>query len=188
MGKPFVNFHNHSYFSLLGAVSSPKNIILKAKELGCKAVALTDAGNGHGLVEFQEAAVKEDMKAILGVEIALSFDSRFEKRPGIDGQEGHIVLIAKNKEGYKNLVTLMSKASLEGLYNQARIDIDLLEEHKEGLFCLTGSVAGVVGKSLEDMGEEKTLELLKTLENLFGKNLLFEFLKIQINSLADEPP
>lgn len=179
MGKPFVNLHSHSHYSLLEAVSSPKKILAHAKSLGCPAVALTDKGNGHGLVEFREMAQKEEIQSILGAEIALSFDSRFEKRPGIDGEEGHLVFLAQNPTGYTHLVRLLSQASMEGLYMQPRIDFELLEKHKEGLICLTGSVKGILAKALEDYGKNRALEILEKLHNLFGDRLYLEFVALE---------
>lgn len=175
MGKPFVNLHTHSCYSILEAVPKPQEILEKAKELGCEAVALTDTGNGHGLVEFVEQAKKVgDIKPIVGTEIALSLDSRFEKRAGIDGKEGSLVLLAQNEAGYKNILTLISQGAMQGFYHQPRIDLELLEEHKEGVVCLTGSESGVIARVLDEYGEEKATNILQQLKNIFEDRLYLE--------------
>lgn len=173
MGKPFVNLHTHSFYSLLEATSSPRKILEKAKSIDSPAVALTDTGGGYGLVEFYEEAEKAGIKPILGAEVFVASDSRFERRAGIDGKEGHIVLLARNKEGYQNLLTLISHAYLEGFYYKPRVDWELLEEYKKGLFVLTGATGGILGKALRNHGSEKATQELKKLKEIFGKDQLF---------------
>jgi len=174
MGKQFVNLHTHSYYSLLEASSTPKDILTKAKKLEYSAVALTDSGVGYGLIDFYEQAQKlKDIKPILGAEIFIARDSRFERRAGIDGREGHVVLIAKNKAGYQNLLKIISHAYLDGFYYKPRIDFEFLEKHKEGLLALTGSTGGLIGKALERYGEKKAQDAFDTLFKIFGKENLF---------------
>ncbi|MCF7918139.1 DNA polymerase III subunit alpha [Candidatus Gracilibacteria bacterium] len=176
MPKAFVNLHTHSFYSLLEATASPTKILTKAKEWQYPAVALTDTGGGYGLLEFYEEAQRiGDVKPILGVEIAVSSDSRFERRAGMDGREGHIVLLARNTEGYKNLLQLLSYAYLEGFYYKPRVDWELLEEYKKGLFVLTGATGGLLGKAFSDQGEKKAIEVFDRIRKIFGKeNVLCE--------------
>ncbi len=180
MGKPFVNLHTHSFYSLLHASASPKDIITKAASLGCPAVALTDSGAGYGLVDFYEQAEKNGkVKPILGAEMFIAQDSRFEQRMGIDGQEGYIVVLARNKQGYQNLLKLVSHGYLEGIYsysNRPRIDFELLEKYKEGLIVLTGGVKGSIGKIFFERGESKAIEYFNRLQNLFKDNLYIELI------------
>ena len=130
MSAEFVNLHTHSYYSILEAPFPPNQILQRAKELGHKKVALTDKGHGYGLLEFYMAAGKEEgIEPILGCEIAVGKDSRFEKRAGIDGKEGTIVLLAKNYKGYQNLLKILSIGSLEGFYYQPRVDFEILKEY-----------------------------------------------------------
>ena len=171
--KIFVNLHTHSYYSILSASQSPEKICEKAKKLNCPAVALTDTANGHGMIEFYEIAKKEKIKPILGAEIFFSKDSRFEKRVGIDGKEGYLVLLAKNETGYQNLLKILSIGSLEGFYYKPRIDLEILEKYKEGLFCLTGSTGGLIGKTLQNFGKPKTQEIFQKINNIFGVNNFF---------------
>lgn len=170
MSKSFVNLHTHSYYSILSALSSPKAILEKAKSLGYPAVALTDTGVGYGLVDFYEQAQKiEGIKPILGAEVFVAQDSRFEQRAGMDGKEGHIVLLIKNNKGYQNLLKIISKAHLEGFYYKPRADWELLEEYSEGLIALTGSTGGLVGKALQERGEQYAEQQLEKIVKIYGK-------------------
>ena len=174
MAKPFVNLHTHSFYSLLQGSASPKAVLEKAKSFGCPAVALTDSGAGYGLIDFYEQAenVKE-IKPILGAELFVGTDSRFERRAGIDGREGHVVVLAKNKVGYQNLLKLISHAHLEGFYYKPRVDFELLEKYREGLILLTGSVSGLVGKAFHQFGKEKAEELFEKINTAFGAENVF---------------
>ncbi len=174
MTAAFVNLHTHSHYSILEAPFAPKAILEKAKEMGHGKVAITDRGNGHGLVEIVMQAKKVgDIEPILGVELAVSLDGRFEKRAGMDGKEGYIVLLAQNQKGYENLLALISKAHLEGFYYQPRVDLELLREHSEGLYVLTGARLGLVGKAYFDYGSEKGEETLGILQEIFGKENVY---------------
>ena len=175
MSKSFVNLHTHSFYSILAGTMPPKKILEVAKAHGCPGVALTDSGVGYGLVDFLEQSPKfEGVKPILGAEFFLSEASRFEKRPTIDGQEKHIVLLVQTEEGYKNLLQLISKSHLEGFFNQPRIDWDLLETHKDGLICLSGTSEGHLGTLFYQQGAAKALDFLDKLRLLFTDNLYLE--------------
>lgn len=171
MIQKYVNLHTHSYYSILESVLSPQDILDKAEKLGHPKVALTDKGNGYGLVEFYEKSKKAGtVKPILGVEIFLTKDSRFEKRIGIDGREKYLVLLAKNQKGYENLLKIISAGNLEGLFQEkARIDYETLEQHAEGLICLTGDFNGYLADSFLNLGETKAEENLQKLITIFGK-------------------
>ncbi len=174
MPKPFVNLHTHSFYSLLEATPRPRAILEKAKSLTCPAVALTDTGSGYGLLDFYEEAEKlKDIQPILGAEIFVANDSRFERRAGIDGREGHIVILAKNKAGYRNLLQLLSIGYLEGFYYKPRVDFETLEKYKDGLFVLTGGTGGMIGKAFDSFGEKKAEEALKKVLEVFGKENVF---------------
>jgi DNA polymerase-3 subunit alpha len=156
---------------------SPKQLLSRAKELGCPAVGLTDSGAGYGLVEMFQLAKGTGVKPLLGVELAVAADSRFEKRSGIDGREGHLVLLAKNMQGWKNLLFLISQAALEGMYYKPRVDWELLEKYSEGLLVLSGGTAGLVGRSFRDFGPEQAEKTIAHIQNIFGKeNFFLEFI------------
>ncbi len=174
--KEFVNLHTHSFYSILESSMSPQALIDRALELGHKSVALTDSGAAYGLVEFFKKSEKSGIKPILGVEIAVSVDSRFEKRSGIDGKEGSLILLAKDTKGYENLVKIISYAQLEGFYSKPRADFELLEKYKEGLIVLTGGMGGMMAKQLDKFGKEKAKEVVDKIHKIFGKNLYLELI------------
>ena len=174
MPKQFVNLHTHSFYSILQSTMSPQVILEKAKSLSCESVALTDSGVGYGLIDFYKKAEKVgDIKPILGVEIAISKDSRFEKRTGIDGKEGYVVLLAQSKKGYENLLKLISIAHLEGFFEQPRIDWEILENYSNDLICLSGGESGLIGSQYLNNNPERSKKYLNNLLNIFGKDRFF---------------
>lgn len=173
----FVNLHTHSWYSILEATMSPKQILSRAKELNCPAVGLTDSGAGYGLVEIFQLAKDTGIKPLLGVELAVATDSRFEKRAGIDGREGHLVLLAKNMQGWKNILFLISQAALEGMYYKPRVDWELLTKYSEGIIILSGGTAGLVGRAFRDFGPEQAEKTITHIQDVFGKeNFFLEFI------------
>ncbi len=174
MPKKFVNLHTHSFYSILESSMSPKDILEKAKSLKYEAVALTDSGVGYGLIDFYKKAKNiGEIKPILGVELAISKDSRFEKRTGIDGKEGYIVLLAQSKKGYENLLKLITIANLEGFFEQPRIDWEILKKYNNDLICLTGDEKGLIGSEYLNNNPKRAKKYLKNLVNIFSKNRLF---------------
>jgi DNA polymerase-3 subunit alpha len=176
MTKTYVNLHAHSFYSILKASPSPKKILAHAQSLGHKYTALTDTNVTHGLINFVEQVKKinGDITPILGAEIAVAKDSRFERRAGIDGREGHIVLLAQNQTGWENLLAIMSTAALQGLYHQPRTDWEFLAEHNEGLICLTGSKNSLITKALKNGGEPEANKIITKLKNIFEDRLYLE--------------
>ena len=119
-----------------------------AKSLGQKAIAITDHGTMYGAVAFYNACKKEGIKPIIGCEVYVAPHSRFDKTRGNDGAYYHMVLLCKNETGYRNLIKLVSAGFTEGFYVRPRIDTQLLLEHKEGLICLSGCIAGYIPSML----------------------------------------
>ncbi len=140
----FTHLHVHSHYSLLDGLPKIDNLIERIKELNMDACALTDHGVMYGAVEFYEKAKKAGIKPIIGVEIYIAIESMLQKRPGIDNKRYHMVLLAKNETGYRNLVKLVTKAHLEGFYYKPRIDENLLAEHSEGLIGFSGCLQGKI--------------------------------------------
>ncbi len=170
----FVNLHTHSFYSILSGTLSPKNILELAQSHEAPGVAITDSGVGYGILDFFEASAKfEGVKPIAGAEVFLTLDSRFERRAGIDGKEGHIVLLAQNTQGYENLVKILSLSQLEGFYYKPRADIELLKKYSKGLVCLTGTSGGVFGRLWRDFGEEKALGFLAEIQSIYGHENVF---------------
>jgi DNA polymerase-3 subunit alpha len=148
----YVHLHNHTHYSLLDAACTPDQLIRAAVEDGQSAIALTDHGVMFGCYEFYKKAKKAGIKPIIGCEVYLATGSRFDRiatRKG-SGQRNyhHLVLLAKNNQGYKNLMKLVSLGHTEGFYYKPRIDRELLVQYKEGLIAVSACLAGVVNEPL----------------------------------------
>ena len=179
----FVNLHAHSHYSLLDGFGSPKEIILRAKELGYPAAALTDHGVTYGLLEFYQAAKAEGVKPILGCEMYVATRSRFDKEAKIDVKPYHLTVLAKNNTGYENILKLTTKAHLEGFYYKPRVDYDLLKEHGEGLIVLSGCLAAHLPRLILSENEEEIHNLVKKYIDIFGKENYY--LEVQDNPLIE---
>ena len=141
---PFVHLHTHTEYSLLDGASRIPELIAEAKNLGMKALAMTDHGQMYGAVTFYKEAKKAGIKPIIGCEIYLAPQSRRDTFE-VDGvRYYHLILLAENETGYRNLVQLVSLANLEGVYYKPRVDKELLRKYHEGLICLSACVAGEI--------------------------------------------
>ena len=129
----FVHLHIHSEFSLLDGANRIKDIPVRAKELGMDAIAITDHGVMYGVIDFYKACKKEGIKPIIGCEVYVAPRKRTDKENGIDNKYYHLILLAKNNQGYKNLSKLVSIGFTEGYYYKPRIDLEVLEKYSEGL-------------------------------------------------------
>ena len=170
----FVHLHTHSHYSLLDGLSKIGPLVDRAKELGMEALALTDHGNLYGSVEFYKKAKAAGIKPIIGVETYVARHSRLSKDPKVDNIRYHLTLLVKDKEGYRNLVQLITKSHLEGFYYKPRIDKELLEKYHEGLICLSGCFSGEVGKLLRAGDKEGAEEAIKYYHGLFGEDYYLE--------------
>ena len=159
-GMPdFVHLHVHSEFSLLDGMCRIKDLPKRAKELGMKAIALTDHGVMYGAVNFYKEWVKEGIKPIIGCEVYVAPRTRFDKESGIDDNYAHLILLAKNKTGYQNLIKLVSMSFTDGYYYKPRIDLEILEEYSEGLICLSACLAGQINQAILQDNMEKAKEI-----------------------------
>lgn len=168
----FVHLHVHTQFSLLDGAARIKDLVARAKEQGMDALAITDHGAMYGVVDFYKECKAQGIKPILGIETYVAPRSRFEKA-GMR-ENAHLILLAKNKTGYKNLMALSSKAFLEGFYYRPRIDYDLLEEYKEGLICLSACLAGDIPTMLLNGRDGEARDLAKRLKNAFDDDFYIE--------------
>ena len=160
----FVPLHLHTEYSLLDGAIRIKELVERAAAFKMPAVAITDHGNLFGAVEFYRLATKAGIKPIIGCEVYIAPGSRLEKRVSSDAEEAsfHLILLAKDNNGYRNLVTLVTKAYTEGFYYKPRIDRDLLEQYSGGLIgltaCLKGEVPYYLQRGMTDKAREKALE------------------------------
>lgn len=167
---PFVHLHNHSHYSLLDGLPKIKPMVARAKELGFPALALTDHGNMYGAIEFYKACTEAGIKPIIGQEAYIAPNKLDQKRPRIDDKYYHMILLAKNLEGYRNLMRLTSIAHKQGFYYKPRMDLDVLKEHSEGLIATSGCVRGLVPRALIDEKPDKAKELIAKHLEIFGED------------------
>mgnify|MGYP004457597499 FL=1 len=179
----FVHLHIHSEFSLLDGANRIKNLPVRAKELGMNAIALTDHGVMYGVIDFYKACKKEGIKPIIGCEVYIAPRSRFDKEPNIDNKYNHLILLAKNNEGYKNLSKLVSIGFVDGYYYKPRIDLEVLEKYHEGLICLSGCLAGSLNQALLNGNNEKAEEIALWHKRVFGEDY---YIEVQNNGLQEQ--
>lgn len=164
----FVHLHVHSHYSLLDGLAKIDDLVAKAKENGMEALALTDHGVMYGIVEFYQKCKAAGIKPILGMEAYIARFGRHNKRAKIDERPYHLVLLAKNRTGYQNLIKLTTIAHLEGFYYKPRIDWELLEKYHEGLIALSACLQGEIPSAILNNDFEKTAEIILKYKNLFG--------------------
>ncbi len=177
----FVHLHVHTQYSILDGASEIKTLIRRAKELGMPALAITDHGNMYGLKEFHDFAVKEGVKPILGCEVYV-VKNRFEKDK--DEKAGdHLILLAKNLEGYHNLCKIVSYSWTEGFYYKPRIDKTLLRDYGKGLICCSACLGGELPQAIlrGDMAEAE--RVVCEFKELFGEDY---YLEMQLHPAGDE--
>ncbi|MEK7658525.1 MAG: DNA polymerase III subunit alpha [Patescibacteria group bacterium] len=165
----FTHLHVHSHYSLLDGLPKIDELLDYVKELGMDSVALTDHGVMYGAIEFFKKAKTKGIKPIIGCEVYVAIDKMQDKRPNIDNRRHHLILLAKNEQGYKNLVKLVSKAHLEGFYYKPRIDEELLSAHAEGLIGLSACIQGKIPRLLLSKKDDEAEETAKRYESFFGK-------------------
>ncbi|MBI4039609.1 DNA polymerase III subunit alpha [Candidatus Daviesbacteria bacterium] len=164
----FVHLHVHTEYSLLDGLAKIPELFKKAKDCGMDALAITDHGALYGAVKFYNEAKKQGMKPIIGCEMYLATRSRLDKEVQKDDY-GHLVLLAKNETGYKNLLQLVTLAHLEGYYYKPRIDLELLDKYHEGLVALSGCLGGAVSSLLVKGQDKKAQETANKLAQIFGQ-------------------
>ncbi len=171
MAKPqFVHLHVHSHYSLLDGLGKIPELIAKAKENDMPALALTDHGVLYGAIEFFNECKKAGIKPIIGQEAYIAPRSMADKAAGVDTKPYHMVLLAKNLEGYKNLIKITSAAHLEGYYYKPRVDRDFLSRHSKGLVGTTACLASETSRMILDGRFDELEETVKTYQEIFGKD------------------
>jgi len=182
----FVHLHCHSEYSLLDGANKIDKLFARIKKLKQPAVAMTDHGNMFGAVEFYREAMSNGIKPIIGCEIYVAPTSRFERK-GVDKgpkeYNNHLILLAKNREGYRNLCKLVSLGYIEGFYYKPRIDKEILREFNGGLIALSACLQGEVSQALSGGQFEKAKFAAETYASIFGDRY---YIEIQDNKLAEQ--
>jgi DNA polymerase-3 subunit alpha len=180
MGQ-FVHLHLHSCYSLLDGACRIDELLDDAQRAGMPAVGLTDHGVLYGVFEFYEKAKARGIKPIIGCEMYVAPRSRHGRTPKLDDNPYHLIVLAENNEGYRNLLTLVSQASLEGFYYKPRIDKELLTEHSKGLIGFSACLAGEVPEMILKNDLRKAKESAAVYQDIFGKGNFF--LEVQDHDL-----
>ncbi len=181
----FTHLHVHTEYSLLDGSSKIKEITSRAKELGMKSLAITDHGVMYGVIDFYKAAKEVGIKPILGCEVYVAPGSRFDKQPGeSESRYYHLVLLAENNTGYKNLMKIVSRGFTEGFYYKPRVDYEVLEQFHEGIIALSACLAGEVQRYLARGMYEAGCEAAKRYEGIFGKGNFF--LELQDHGIPEQ--
>ncbi len=179
----FTHLHVHSEYSLLDGLSKIDQLLEQVRRLGMNSVALTDHGAMHGIFDFYIKAKDAGIKPIVGVEIYKAKNSRFDKQSSLEHDQYHLVLLAKDYQGYKNLLKIVTYAHLEGYYYKPRADFEILEKHKEGLIALSACLKGEIPFLLKQGQTNEAEKILQKYLDIFGENF---YLEIQRHPKMDE--
>lgn len=182
--KPeWVSLHQHTEYSLLDSSAKISNLIKRAKELGMKSIAITDHGVMYGCVEFYKEAMKQGIKPIIGCEIYVASKSMYIKQQDKENETYHLVLLVKNKIGYKNLMQIVSKASVEGFYYKPRVDYEFLKDHSEGLIALSACLGGEIQSNILKGNLEKAKNIALKYKNIFEDGF---YLELQYHGMEEQ--
>lgn len=173
----FAHLHLHTQYSILDGATAIPDIAKKAAKDGMEAVAITDHGNMFGVKLFHKLLNKEKIKPILGVEAYVARRGLHRKEAKIDGSGWHLVLLAKNKNGYKNLMKMVSVSFLEGNYYKPRIDKELLSKHHEDIIALSACLGGEINQKLMNESQDAAEEAAKWYQDLFGDDFYLELMR-----------
>jgi len=182
MGK-FVHLHVHTQYSLLDGSARIKDLIARTKELGMDSIAITDHGAAYGIIEFYKEATAQGIKPIIGCEVYVARRTLYDKEPNIDSDYYHLVLLAKNMKGYKNLIKLVSKGFIDGFYYKPRVDHDTIRQYSEGVIALSACLAGEVQSHIlaGDLKKAESTALLY--KDIFGDDF---YLELQDHGLDEQ--
>ena len=180
----FVHLHTHTEYSLLDGASRITDLLDRCKELGMDSLAITDHGVMYGVVDFYKEAKSRGIKPIIGCEVYIAPRTMTDKKSHTDSNYAHLVLLAKDQDGYKNLVKLVSMGFIEGFYYRPRIDYDILAKYSQGLIGLSGCLAGDIPRMLLSEQKKAARDLALRLEKIFGKGNFY--LELQNHGLEEQ--
>ena len=179
----FVHLHVHSEFSLLDGANRIKDLPVRAKELGMDAMAITDHGVMFGAIDFYKACKANGIKPIIGCEVYVAHRRMADRDPSIDNRYNHLILLAKDNNGYKNLAKLVSLGFTDGFYYKPRIDKEVLEKYHEGLICSSACLAGEVASEIVKGDMEAAKKSALWFKSIFGEDY---YLEIQNNGIKEQ--
>lgn len=179
----FAHLHVHTVYSLLDGFSNVKQLVKRAKEMGMPAVAITDHGTMFGSIDFFNAANQEGIKPIIGLESYMAARGMADKDVKYDKRSSHLLLLAENQTGYKNLLKIASAAQIDGFYYVPRIDHDFLAAHSEGLIATTGCLSAEIPRALKEDDLDKAKNMLDWYYEVFGPDRFF--IELQDHPLAE---
>ena len=180
----FTHLHVHTEYSLLDGAARIKDLIARVKELGMSAVAITDHGAMFGVIDFYKEAKKNGIKPIIGCEVYTAARGMRDKDAEKDKHQGHLVLLAKDETGYRNLMKIVSAGYTEGFYYKPRVDHELLRTHSEGIIALSACLAGAVQWKLMNRDYEGAKKEALTLHEIFGEGNFY--LELQDQGLEEQ--
>jgi DNA polymerase III subunit alpha len=180
----YVHLHNHTHHSLLDGMTKIPDLINHVKDMGMEAVAITDHGTLSGVIEFYKAAKDANIKPIIGMEGYVAARSRKDRDPQKDKARYHLILLAMNNQGYKNLMHLSTIAHLEGFYYKPRIDRDVLKKYSEGLIVLSGCAGSEIGEQLQIDNYSEAKKIAEWYKSVFGDRY---YLELQDHGHPDAP-
>lgn len=180
----FSHLHVHTEYSLLDGSSRIKDLIARVKELGMDSIAITDHGVMFGIIDFYKEAIKQGVKPIIGCEVYIAPRSLEQKDPRLDQNQFHLVLLAKNQEGYDNLKKIVSKGFIDGFYYKPRVDREFLRKYSKGIICLSACIGGEIPQAILNNNEKLARDLIKQYQNIFGKENFY--IEIQDHRLEEE--
>jgi DNA polymerase-3 subunit alpha len=180
----FIHLHVHTEYSLLDGAGRIESLLDKAKSLGMEALAITDHGSMFGAVNFYKEAVKRGIKPLIGCEVYVAMRTMSDREPKLDSDQYHLVLLAKNNTGYRNLMKIVSRGYLDGFYYKPRIDVSVLKELSEGIICLSGCIAGETQQRLLEGNYQKAKETALLYLDIFGEGNYY--LEIQNQGIEEQ--
>ncbi len=181
----FTHLHLHTEYSLLDGSGKIKEMVQRAKELGMDSIAITDHGVMYGVIDFYKACLAEGIKPIIGCEVYVAPNSRFDRELGASEERyHHLVLLAENNKGYQNLMKIVSKGFLEGFYYKPRIDYEVLRQHSEGIIALSACLAGEVANNLLRGFYAEAKNAALKLQEIFGQENFY--LELQDHGMQEQ--
>lgn len=183
MEQKFTHLHTHTHYSLLDGLAKIPELLDRVEELRMDSIAITDHGNMYGAIEFYQEAKKRNIKPIIGIESYISNNEMHEKRSGIDDKRFHLILLAKNNTGYKNLIQLTTLAHLEGFYYKPRIDKKTLAKYSEGLIALSGCLGAEIPQLIQKGEIDKAESTILDFKKMFGAENFY----LEVQSHEAEP-